>query len=112
MCCPAGRLTLGIGTGWLKEEFEALNSPTFNARGAVTDEWIMIFKQLWSQSPASFNGRFYRYTGIRCEPFPVQQPHPPIWVGGHSRAALRRTARHGDGWHPVGAVASGSSEWI
>ena len=49
---------------------------------------------------------FYRYTEIRCEPFPVQQPHPPIWVGGHSRAALRRTARHGDGWHPVGAVAA------
>ena len=76
------------------------------ARGAVTDEWIAIFKQLWSQSPASFNGRFYRYSDIRCEPFPVQKPHPPIWVGGHSRAALRRTARHGDGWHPVGAVAA------
>src|SRR5262249_41009347 len=101
-----GRLTLGIGAGWLREEFEALHSPAFNARGAVTDEWITIFKQLWSQSPASFNGRFYRYTDIRCEPFPVQKPHPPIWVGGHSRAALRRTARHGDGWHPVGAVAA------
>jgi len=101
-----GRLTLGVGAGWLKEEFEALNSPAFNARGAVTDEWITIFKQLWSQSPASFNGRFYRYSDIRCEPFPVQKPHPPIWVGGHSRAALQRTARHGDGWHPVGAVAA------
>ena len=51
------RLTLlGVGTRWLKEEFEALNSPASNARGAVTDEWITIFKQLWSQSPASFNG--------------------------------------------------------
>jgi alkanesulfonate monooxygenase SsuD/methylene tetrahydromethanopterin reductase-like flavin-dependent oxidoreductase (luciferase family) len=77
-----GRLTLGVGAGWLKEEFEALNSPAFNARGAVTDEWIAIFKQLWSQSPASFNDRFYRYSDIRCEPFPVQKPHPPIWVGG------------------------------
>ncbi|HEV2098032.1 MAG TPA: LLM class F420-dependent oxidoreductase [Stellaceae bacterium] len=101
-----GRLTLGVGAGWLKEEFEALNSPAFEARGAVTDEWIAIFKQLWSCSPASFGGRFYHYSEIRCEPFPVQQPHPPIWVGGHSRAALRRTARHGDGWHPVGAVAA------
>jgi probable F420-dependent oxidoreductase len=101
-----GRLTLGVGTGWLKEEFEALDSPAFSERGAVTDEWIRIFKQLWSQSPATFNGRFYRYSDIRCEPFPVQKPHPPIWVGGHSRAALRRTARHGDGWHPVGAVAA------
>jgi hypothetical protein len=60
----------------------------------------------WSPAPASFNGRFYRYSDIRCEPFPVQEPHPPIWVGGHSRAALRRAARHGDGWHPVGAVAA------
>jgi len=101
-----GRLTLGVGAGWLKEEFEALNSPSFEARGAVTDEWIAIFKQLWSQSPASFEGRFYRYSDIRCEPFPMQKPHPPIWVGGHSRAALRRTARHADGWHPVGAVAA------
>jgi probable F420-dependent oxidoreductase len=101
-----GRLTLGVGAGWLKEEFAALESPAFAARGAVTDEWIRIFKQLWSQSPASFDGRFYRYSEIRCEPFPVQKPHPPIWVGGHSRAALRRTARHGDGWHPVGAVAA------
>jgi probable F420-dependent oxidoreductase len=101
-----GRLTLGVGTGWLKEEFEALDSPDFSERGAVTDEWIIIFKQLWRQSPASFNGRFYRYSDIRCEPFPLQEPHPPIWVGGHSRAALRRTARHGDGWHPVGAVAA------
>jgi probable F420-dependent oxidoreductase len=101
-----GRLTLGVGAGWLKEEFTALNSPAFEARGAVTDEWIAILKQLWSQSPASFNGRFYRYSDIRCEPFPVQKPHPPIWIGGHSRAALRRTARHGDGWHPVGAIAA------
>ncbi len=101
-----GRLTLGVGTGWLKEEFEALDSPDFGVRGAVTDEWITILKQLWRQSPASFEGRFYRYSDIRCEPFPMQRPHPPIWVGGHSRAALRRTARHGDGWHPVGAVAA------
>lgn len=101
-----GRLTLGVGTGWLEEEFTALNSPDFRARGAVTDEWITILKQLWSQSPASCNGQFYPYADIRCEPFPVQRPHPPIWVGGHSRAALRRSARHGNGWHPVGAVAA------
>jgi alkanesulfonate monooxygenase SsuD/methylene tetrahydromethanopterin reductase-like flavin-dependent oxidoreductase (luciferase family) len=72
----------------------------------VTDEWIAIFKQLWSQSPASFSGQFYSYADIRAEPLPLQKPHPPIWVGGHSRAALRRTARHGDGWHPVGAIAA------
>jgi probable F420-dependent oxidoreductase len=101
-----GRVTLGVGTGWLQEEFEALDSPPFDKRGAATDEWIAIFKQLWTQSPASFEGQFYQYSNIRCEPFPIQKPHPPIWVGGHSRAALRRTAKHGDGWHPVGAVAA------
>ena len=101
-----GRVTLGVGVGWLREEFEALDSPDFERRGAVTDEWIAIFKQLWTQSPASFEGQFYKYSDIRAEPFPLQKPHPPIWVGGHSRAALRRTARHGDGWHPVGAIAA------
>jgi len=101
-----GRVTLGVGAGWLKEEFEALDTPDFDRRGAVTDEWLAIFKQLWTQSPASFAGRFYSYDDIRAEPFPLQKPHPPIWVGGHSPAALRRTARHGDGWHPVGAIAA------
>lgn len=101
-----GRFTLGVGVGWLKEEFEALASPDFDKRGAVTDEWLAIFKQLWTTSPASFNGKFYSYADIRAEPFPLQKPHPPIWVGGHSPAALRRTARHGDGWHPVGAIAA------
>ncbi len=101
-----GRVTLGVGVGWLREEFEALDSPDFTRRGAVTDEWLAIFKTLWTQSPASFSGAFYNFADIRAEPFPLQKPHPPIWVGGHSPAALRRTARHGDGWHPVGAIAA------
>ena len=92
MSCPAGASTLGVGVGWLKEEFAALASPDFDKRGAVTDEWIAIFKQLWTQSPASFTGTYYSYDNIRAEPFPLQKPHVPIWVGGHSRAALRRTA--------------------
>ena len=101
-----GRVTLGVGVGWLKEEFAALDSPDFERRGAVADEWLAIFKRLWTQSPASFDGKFYSFADIRAEPFPLQRPHPPIWVGGHSPAALRRAARHGDGWHPVGAVAA------
>src|SRR5579862_3789651 len=60
-----GRLTLGVGAGWLQEEFEALGSPDFDKRGAVTDEWLAIFKRLWSQSPASFTGQFYSYADIR-----------------------------------------------
>jgi probable F420-dependent oxidoreductase len=98
-----GRLTVGAGVGWLREEFEALAAPDFDRRGAVSDEWLRIFKALWTRSPASFAGRFYSFTGVMCLPAPVQKPHPPIWIGGHSPAALRRTARFGDGWHPVGA---------
>ena len=98
-----GRVTVGVGVGWLREEFEALGAPDFDRRGAVSDEYLRIFKALWTECPASFAGRFYRFDGVRCLPPPVQKPHPPIWVGGHSQAALRRAARFGDGWHPVGA---------
>jgi len=101
-----GRVTLGVGVGWMREEFEALGAPEFDRRGAVTDEYLRIFKMLWTESPASFSGRFYRFEALRCQPQPVQKPHPPIWVGGHSKAALRRAARLGDGWHPVGANAA------
>jgi probable F420-dependent oxidoreductase len=98
-----GRVTVGVGVGWLREEFDALAAPDFDRRGAVSDEYLRIFKALWTRSPASFQGEFYRFDDVRCLPFPVQKPHPPLWIGGHSRAALRRVARLGDGWHPVGA---------
>jgi probable F420-dependent oxidoreductase len=99
-----GRVTLGIGVGWMAEEFEALNAPDFSRRGAVTDEWVTIFKKLWSEGPVEHQGKFYSFGPVRCEPLPVQKPHPPIWVGGHSVPALRRTARYADGWHPLGTV--------
>ena len=101
-----GRVTVGVGVGWLREEFEALGARDFDRRGAVSDEYIRIFKTLWTQTPASFEGTFYRFAALRCLPQPVQKPHPPIWIGGHSAAALRRVARHGDGWHPVGGTAA------
>jgi len=98
-----GRVIVGVGVGWLREEFEALHAPDFDRRGQVSDEYLRIFKTLWTQSPASFQGEFYSFAELWCLPQPVQKPHPPIWIGGHSRAALRRAARLGDGWHPVGA---------
>src|SRR5881409_216363 len=101
-----GRVTVGVGVGWLREEFQALGAPDFDRRGGVSDEYIRIMKTLWTECPASFAGEFYRFEAIRCLPAPVQEPHPPIWVGGHSKAALRRVARLGDGWHPVGANAA------
>jgi probable F420-dependent oxidoreductase len=98
-----GRVTVGVGVGWLREEFEALGAQAFEQRGAVSNEYLEIFKTLWTQDPATFTGQFYRFQGLRCLPHPVQRPHPPIWIGGHSRPALRRVAKYGDGWHPVGA---------
>jgi probable F420-dependent oxidoreductase len=98
-----GRVTVGVGVGWMREEFEALGVDSFDRRGSVTDEYLRIFKLLWTTSPASYSGEFYRFEALRCLPLPVQKPHPPIWIGGSSRPALRRTARFGDGWHPVGA---------
>jgi probable F420-dependent oxidoreductase len=99
-----GRVTVGVGVGWLREEFEALDTPPFDQRGASTDEYLRIFKNLWTEEPASYEGEFYRYEALRFQPKPVQRPHPPIWIGGHSMPALRRVARLGDGWHPVGAT--------
>jgi probable F420-dependent oxidoreductase len=99
-----GRITLGIGVGWMREEFEALHSPDFGKRGAVSDEYVAIFKKLWSPGPVEHQGLHYSFGPVRCEPLPVQKPHPPIWIGGHSVPALRRTARYADGWHPLGTV--------
>jgi probable F420-dependent oxidoreductase len=101
-----GRVTLGIGVGWLREEFAALGAADFDRRGAVSDEYVAIFKKLWSPGPVEHQGEFYSFGPLRCEPLPVQRPHPPIWIGGHSKAALRRTARYADGWHPLGTVAT------
>jgi probable F420-dependent oxidoreductase len=98
-----GRVTVGVGVGWLREEFEALDASDFTRRGAVSNEYIQIFKTLWTQDPATFHGAFYQFQSLHCLPHPVQKPHPPLWIGGHSPAALRRAARYGDGWHPVGA---------
>ena len=98
-----GRVTVGIGVGWMREEFEALGVHWYDRRGAVTDEFLRIFKQVWTTPESSFTGEFYSFKNLRCLPLPVQKPHPPIWVGGSSKPALRRAARFGDGWHPVGA---------
>ncbi len=95
-----GRVIVGAGVGWLREEFDALGSASFEARGALTDEYLRIFKVLWAGGSPRFEGRWYHFEGFGFEPRPVQRPHPPIWIGGASDAALRRVARLGDGWHP------------
>lgn len=101
-----GRLTVGIGVGWMEEEFRALRAADFKHRGAVTDEYVDIFRKLWTGQPVTHSGQFYSFDEVLCQPKPIQNPGPPIWIGGHSNAALRRVARLGDGWHPVGATAA------
>jgi probable F420-dependent oxidoreductase len=98
-----GRLIVGVGVGWMREEFEALGLPPFEERGAVTDEYIRAFKELWTSDDPSFEGKYCQFSNISFLPKPVQQPHPPIWVGGESRRALRRTAELGNGWYPISA---------
>jgi len=97
-----GRLTLGIGAGWMEEEFEAIGAPPFAERGAVTDEYLQVFRELWTQDEPRFAGKYTRFDKIIFEPKPVQRPGPPVWVGGESGPALRRTARMADGWYPIG----------
>jgi probable F420-dependent oxidoreductase len=99
-----GRVIVGLGVGWMKEEFENLQAPNFTERGAVTDEYIHAFRELWTQENPSFNGKYCKFSNIIFAPKPLQQPTIPIWIGGHSRQAIRRAARLGDGWHPIGGV--------
>jgi probable F420-dependent oxidoreductase len=94
-----GRVVLGAGVGWMAEEFAYLNSP-YRERGARTDEYLKIIKTLWTQEQPEFHGRFFDFSDLRCEPRPVQKPHPPIWIGGESAAAMRRVVRLGDAWFP------------
>jgi probable F420-dependent oxidoreductase len=94
-----GRLLIGVGVGWLAEEFQALGQPGFAERGAITDEYLTIWKTLWSRPVAEFSGHHYRFGPVLAGPSPRQVPHPPIHVGGNSRAALRRALRVGAGWH-------------
>lgn len=96
-----GRFTWGIGVGWCREEFEAIGTEPFNERGAVTDETIAVCRELWTNENPSFSGKYANFSNIFFQPCPVQQP-VPIWVGGESGPAMRRTAKLGDAWYPIG----------
>jgi probable F420-dependent oxidoreductase len=105
-----GRFIFGIGAGWSTMEFQALGLP-FHQRGAMTDEYLAAMKVLWSDEPASFEGEFTSFKHVMTAPLPVQKPHPPIWVGGPSDAAIRRTVVHGDAWHPMNADLAWLTEY-
>ena len=92
-----GRLILGAGVGWMREEAEVLGMP-WDARGARSDEQLDIFRRLFTEEEVAFDGRYYSFPAVRFEPKPVQQP-VPVWIGGASPAAFRRVARFGSGFH-------------
>lgn len=95
-----GRLIVGVGVGWMEEEFLALGSD-FAHRGQVTDEHIQLMKSLWTRDEPDFFGQHYRISEMTMYPKPVQKPHPPIWTGGITERALLRAARLSDGWHGI-----------
>ena len=96
-----GRLNLGIGVGWLAEEYGALGAP-FERRGARCRSYVEVMKRLWCDTVSEYEDEFYNLPACRFYPKPVQQPHPPVIVGGNSDAALRRTAEQGQGWYALG----------
>jgi probable F420-dependent oxidoreductase len=97
-----GRVILGAGVGWLREEFEALAAPAFEARGAVTDEYLRLMRTTWTTDPVTFEGKHYRLRSVHALPKPAQRGGIPMWIGGHTDAALKRAGTLGDAWHPIG----------
>jgi probable F420-dependent oxidoreductase len=93
-----GRLDLGIGVGWLAEEFRAVNVP-FERRGARCRSYVKVMRSLWCDAVSEYKDEFYELPACRMYPKPVQQPHPPLHFGGETEAALRRVADLGQGWY-------------
>jgi len=93
-----GRIDFGIGVGWCKEEVLA-SGYTWEDRGARSDEFLELVMRLWTASPARYDGKHFQIADCRLDPKPIQKPHVPIIVGGHSNAALKRAAKYGAGWY-------------
>ena len=95
-----GRVIAGVGVGWNEAEFQALGVP-FRERGARTTEYLRVCQACWASGAVSFEGRFFSFANMYVNPKPQQQPHPPIWIGGSSPAALRRAAEFAQVWQPT-----------
>lgn len=95
-----GRAEIGVGAGWLRNEWEAAGFDPAT-RGKRLDEALDVCKRLWTEEIIEHSGEFYQFKPLMFEPKPIQKPHPPIHIGGESEAALRRTAKYGDGWYGV-----------
>ena len=101
-----GRIIVGVGVGWLREEFEVLDGD-FPNRGTVSDEHIQLFKLLCTEEEPVFHGQHYHLEGFKMKPKPVQKPHPPLWIGGTTGPGKRRAAAMGQGWHAVAVSPEG-----
>lgn len=97
-----GRVILGAGVGWMREEFEALRTAPYSERGRVTDEYLRLMRECWTREPVTFRGAYYDLPAVSALPKPRQPGGIPIWVGGHTEAAIRRAGELGDAWHPIG----------
>ena len=95
-----GRLIVGVGAGWLNEEFNALGVPTDN-KWMRTEEHIRIWKELWTADEPSYQGSIYSFSDVQSRPQPAQKPHPPITIGGNGKACFRRVIELADGWQVV-----------
>ena len=95
-----GRLLVGTGVGWMQEELDALNAP-YHQRGALSDDYLQAMNTLRTMKRASYEGRFVQFPPLGCYPKPVQQPHPPLLIGGHSPAALRHATLSGRAGTPL-----------
>ena len=96
-----GRLTAGVGVGWMSEEILLLGGPPFAERAMASDEYIQAFRELWTSQTPEQSGSYTNFQNLMFEPKTAQKPHAPIWVGGETKAARRRAGRLGDGWYPV-----------
>ena len=104
-----GRLRVGLGLGWSKDEYDAAGA-TFKQRGERANEFLQVLKAIWTTDPVEFHGKFFELPKSIIQPKPVQKPHPPIYLGAFVPAALKRVAKYGDGWNPVVFSADRISE--
>ena len=95
-----GRAIAGVGAGWSQAEYAALGVP-YHERGARTNEYLRLWQACWEPGPTTFKGRFFSFEDMHVNPKPVQQPHPPLWIGGSGKPSLRRAARFAQVWQPT-----------
>jgi probable F420-dependent oxidoreductase len=106
-----GRVILGVGVGWMREEVELFGVP-FERRGAWSDEALGAMKRCWADERSKHHGEFFHFDDVGCFPKPAQNPYPPLWIGGRTAAAYRRVARFGDGFHAAWSAPDAMREQI